>query len=108
MPASHSLNAGLDAAHQVKYLNHRAPLFHPVPSHHRCLVRLQGRTREEANKVIEQMAGARHRNPCPLQALLPMMTAYKAHGFDIADFPNAYHLFENEITLPLQHQKMPN
>ena len=30
-----------------------------------------------------------------------MMTAYKAHGFDIADFPNAYHLFENEITLPL-------
>ena len=32
---------------------------------------------------------------------LPMMTAYKAHGFDIADFPNAYHLFENEITLPL-------
>lgn len=32
---------------------------------------------------------------------LPMMTAYKARGFDIADFPNAYHLFENEITLPL-------
>ncbi|GEM_PF-2728481 len=22
-------------------------------------------------------------------------------GFDIADFPNAYHLFENEITFPL-------
>ena len=32
---------------------------------------------------------------------LPMMTAYKALGFDIANFPNAYHLFENEITLPL-------
>ena len=32
---------------------------------------------------------------------LPMMTAYKALGFNIADFPNAYHLFENEITLPL-------
>lgn len=30
-----------------------------------------------------------------------MMTAYKALGFDIADYPNAYHLFENEITLPL-------
>ena len=30
-----------------------------------------------------------------------MMTAYKALGFDISDFPNAYHLFENEITLPL-------
>ena len=22
-------------------------------------------------------------------------------GFDIADFPNAYHLYENEVTLPL-------
>lgn len=30
-----------------------------------------------------------------------MMTAYKALGFDIVNFPNAYHLFENEITLPL-------
>ena len=32
---------------------------------------------------------------------LPMMTAYKALGFDITNFPNAFHLFENEITLPL-------
>lgn len=32
---------------------------------------------------------------------LPMMTAYKALGFDIKNYPNAYHLFENEITLPL-------
>ena len=30
-----------------------------------------------------------------------MMTAYKKMGFDIKDFPNAYHMFENEITLPL-------
>jgi len=30
-----------------------------------------------------------------------MMTAYKSLGFDIKDYPNAYHLFENEITLPL-------
>ena len=29
------------------------------------------------------------------------MTAYKALGFDIMDFPNAFHLYENEITLPL-------
>ena len=26
---------------------------------------------------------------------------YKKLGFDIADYPNAYHMFENEITLPL-------
>jgi dTDP-4-amino-4,6-dideoxygalactose transaminase len=64
------------------------------------LVRLLGRNREEVNNVIEQMAERGiatnvHYKP------LPMMTAYKALGFDIEDFPNAYHLFENEITLPL-------
>ena len=32
---------------------------------------------------------------------LPMMTAYKNLGFDIADYPNAYARFANEITLPL-------
>ena len=30
-----------------------------------------------------------------------MMTAYKALGFDLSNFPNAYHLYENEVTLPL-------
>jgi len=29
------------------------------------------------------------------------MTAYKKLGFDIKDFPNAFRMFENEITLPL-------
>ncbi len=32
---------------------------------------------------------------------LPMMTAYKKNGWDIKDFPNAYHFYENLITLPL-------
>ena len=32
---------------------------------------------------------------------LPMMTAYKNIGFDIADYPNAYAQYENEVTLPL-------
>lgn len=69
-------------------------------SGHLYLVRLLGKTREETNKVIEQMAERGiatnvHYKP------LPMMTAYKKIGFDIRDFPNAYHQFENEITLPL-------
>ena len=69
-------------------------------SHHLYLVRLLGKTREDTNRVIEQMAEREiacnvHYRP------LPMMTAYKALGFDIKDYPNAYHLFENEITLPL-------
>ena len=36
---------------------------------------------------------------------LPMMTAYKALGWDIKDFPNAYAYYENLITLPL-HTKL--
>jgi len=92
------LNADLSANHQVAYLNHKDE--NHCGSHHLYIVRLQGRTREEANKVIEQMAEREiatnvHYKP------LPMMTAYKALGFDIKGYSNAYHLFENEITLPL-------
>ena len=69
-------------------------------SGHLYLVRLVGRSREDANRVIEQMAERGiacnvHYKP------LPMMTAYKQLGFDIAKYPNAYALFENEVTLPL-------
>lgn len=92
------LNATLDANHQVAYLNHKSEDH--CSSFHLYLVRLQGHTREEANKVIELMAEHGiatnvHYKP------LPMMTAYKALGFNIKNYPNAYHLFENEITLPL-------
>ena len=82
----------------VAVLNHKDADH--CSSHHLYLVRLLGKTREETNKVIEQMAERGiatnvHYKP------LPMMTAYKALGFDIKDYPNAFHLFENEITLPL-------
>ena len=92
------LNVNLDDNKKVVYLNHRDADH--CSSHHLYLVRLLGKTREETNKVIEQMAERGiatnvHYKP------LPMMTAYKALGFDIANYPNAYHLFENEITLPL-------
>ena len=86
----------------VALLNHRGEDH--CSSHHLYIVRLLGKTREETNKVIEQMAERGiatnvHYKP------LPMMTAYKALGFDIANYPNAFHLFENEITLPL-HTKL--
>ena len=69
-------------------------------SGHLYLVRLSGKNREQTNHVIEQMAERGvatnvHYKP------LPMMTAYKKLGFNIKDYPNAYHQFENEITLPL-------
>ena len=97
-----NLNANLDANHKVVYLNHKDSEH--CSSHHLYLLRLTGRTREETNQVIEKMAERGiatnvHYKP------LPMMTAYKALGFDIKNYPNAYHLFENEITFPL-HTKL--
>lgn len=69
-------------------------------SGHLYLTRLIEKSREECNDVIVKMAEAEiatnvHYKP------LPMMTAYRNLGFDIQNFPNAYHMFENEITLPL-------
>ena len=82
----------------VALMKHYADDFES--SGHLYLVRLLGRGREDANRVIEQMAERGiacnvHYKP------LPMMTAYKQLGFDIANYPNAYALFENEVTLPL-------
>ncbi len=67
---------------------------------HLYLVRLLGATMEQRNEVIVKMAERGiatnvHYKP------LPMMTAYKALGYDIKDFPQAYDRFHNEITLPL-------
>ena len=97
----HEIVAKYNAAlkdYNVAVLNHKDADH--CSSHHLYLVRLLGKTREETNKVIEQMAERGiatnvHYKP------LPMMTAYKALGYDIKNYPNAYHLFENEITLPL-------
>ena len=90
-------NAALEGQNVV-VLSHKGADY--CSSHHLFMVRMPGKTREEVNLVMEQMAERGiatnvHYKP------LPMMTAYKALGFDIANYPNAYHLFENEITLPL-------
>jgi dTDP-4-amino-4,6-dideoxygalactose transaminase len=82
----------------VAVLNHYGADF--ASSGHLYITRLLGRTDEERRAVIVKMAERGvacnvHYKP------LPMMTAYKALGFDIQDFPNAFHLYENEVTLPL-------
>lgn len=69
-------------------------------SGHLYLVRLLGEDVEYRNAVIERMAERGiacnvHYKP------LPIMTAYKNLGFDIANYPNAYNQYHNEITLPL-------
>ena len=69
-------------------------------SGHLYIVRLLNMDVAERNDVIVKMAERGiacnvHYKP------LPMMTAYKALGFDIADYPNAYDQYRNEVTLPL-------
>lgn len=73
---------------------------HHRSSGHLYLTRVPGITVEQRNEIIRKMAERGiacnvHYKP------LPMHTAYKALGFDIADYPNAYAHFANEITLPL-------
>ena len=73
-------------------------------SGHLYITRVPNITLEQRNAIIIKMAEAGiacnvHYKP------LPMHTAYKNLGFDIKDFPNAYNLFANEITLPL-HTKL--
>ncbi|XGX25730.1 DegT/DnrJ/EryC1/StrS family aminotransferase [Blautia producta] len=75
-------------------------------SGHLYLTRIPEINEEQRNEIIEKMAenGVAtnvHYKP------LPMMTAYKAYGWDIKDFPNAYDYYHNLITLPL-HTKLSN
>ncbi len=82
----------------VSMLKHYGDKF--SSSGHLYLVKLIGKDEEYRNAVIERMANLGvatnvHYKP------LPMHTAYKKLGFDIADFPNSFEMYRNEITLPL-------
>lgn len=75
-------------------------------SGHLYLLRLDGKSREECNDIITKMAEHGittnvHYKP------LPLLSAYKNMGFDIKNYPNAFAMFQNEITLPL-HTKLTN
>lgn len=80
------------------------PLMHItdeyVSSCHLYMVRIKGIDENKRDAIIDEMANrdiAVNVHYIPL----PMMTAYKNMGFDIKDFPNAFNMYENEITLPL-------
>ncbi len=82
----------------VQTLTHAGEDF--ISSGHLYLVRLLDKDAEYRKRIIEQMAERGiacnvHYKP------LPMMTAYKNLGFDIANYPNAYAQYINEVTLPL-------
>lgn len=86
----------------VMHLNHYTE--DSKSSGHLYLTRIPGISDEQRREIIIKLAEMGvstnvHYKP------LPMMTAYKAMGWNSKDFPNAYAYYENLITLPL-HTKL--
>ncbi|MGO4962720.1 DegT/DnrJ/EryC1/StrS family aminotransferase [Anaerovoracaceae bacterium Sow4_D4] len=86
----------------VMHLNHYGE--NHKSSGHLYLARIPGISDETRREIIIKLAERGvatnvHYKP------LPMMTAYKAMGWDIKDFPNAFEYYKNLITLPL-HTKL--
>ncbi|PDY22110.1 capsular biosynthesis protein [Bacillus cereus] len=82
----------------IQSLQHYGENF--TSSGHLYLVRIPGIGELERNKIIVKLAEMGitsnvHYKP------LPMFTAYKNLGFDIKNYPNAFNMYKNEITLPL-------
>ena len=82
----------------VDILNHYGDDYES--SGHLYLVRLNDKNEKFRNELIIKMAERGvatnvHYKP------LPMMTAYKNLGFDIKNYPNAFKMYRNEVTLPL-------
>lgn len=88
----------------LEHSNVFKPLIHYTENYnstgHLYLLRINGIDEKKRNEIINKLAEKGiptnvHYKP------LPMMTAYQNLGFDIKDFPKAYNLYKNEITLPL-------
>lgn len=91
-------NESLILRDDIQVLKHSTDDY--ISSGHLYLVRLLDKDEKFRNKLITKLAEAGiatnvHYKP------LPLMTAYKNLGFDINDYPNAFDMYKNEITLPL-------
>lgn len=67
---------------------------------HLYITRLLGKSLEFRNEFITKMAEKGIATNVHYKSL-PMFTAYKNIGFDVKDYPNAYEMYKNEVTLPL-------
>lgn len=83
---------------EVTYMKHYGEVYQSCG--HLYLLRLNGKDESFRNDVITKLAEKGvssnvHYKP------LPMHSAYKNLGFKIEDYPNAFDMYKNEITLPL-------
>ena len=81
----------------IFHLNHHTDFMDS--SNHLYLIRVPGITEEQRNEIIGKMAEQGVATNVHFKPL-PMMTAYKALGWNIKDFPNAHDYYHNVITLP--------
>lgn len=82
----------------IKVIKHHGENY--SSSGHLYLTRIPGIDEDERNEIIIRMAKAGiatnvHYKP------LPLLTAFINSGFEIGDYPNAFDMYRNEITLPL-------
>lgn len=71
-------------------------------SYHVYTLRINNVTEAQRDAIIQKMADngiATNVHFIPL----PMLTVYKSSGYNIKDFPNAYQLYANEISLPVYY-----
>lgn len=67
---------------------------------HLYILRLTQQTEAYRNTIIEKMASKGIATNVHFKPL-PLHSAYKNLGFDISDYPNAFDMYKNSISLPL-------
>lgn len=75
---------------------------HNETSYHLYMLRIKGIDEKTRDKIIDEIG----KNGVAVNVHyipIPMLTFYKNSGYNMADYPISYQLFENEITLPVYY-----
>jgi len=92
--------------YQAAFAEHAWAILPPLfvnrreSSRHLYMLRIDGADEAMRDRIIERIS-AREVGVNVHYVPLPMLTLFRERGFDIADFPVSYRLYENEITLPV-------
>ena len=70
-----------------------------ISSRHIYAIRIKNATEEDRNMIIQKLAEKGIATNVHFQPL-PLLTAYKNLGFKIEDYPEAYKMYSQEISLP--------
>ena len=66
------------------------------------MIRLKGADSKKRNEIIQKLAEEGVATNVHFQPL-PLLTAYKNIGLNIKNYPEAYKMHENQISLPLHN-----